>query len=542
MNVIELFDDSVRRFADRPALLYGPQGAERTVTFAALAEHSRRLAALFRSSGLQAGDAIAVFVPMSVQLYAIMAAALRLGLVVVFVEPGAWRDNIASCAHHLRLRGFVGTPAACLLRWFVPQLRAIPLAFATARMLPGATPLGAASRHVPLDGWERCAPDSTATVTFTSGNTGRPKGVLRSHAVLAATQSALQAALQAQPGELAVPIIPLFVFSNLAAGAPSLLLDADLGKPAAAPAHRVAAQIRRLAPRSMLASPAFVDRLADWCLGADVRLPSLGRVFVGGAPVFPRVLDKLARIAPSAQIRSLYGATEAEPIAVMRYEDWSPALRNEARAGRGIALGTPVAGVSVRILPDGCGMPSRPPLPTADVGATGEILVAGAHVSTGYLGGEGDRDNTIYDGAVRWHRTGDAGTRDAAGRLWMVGRCGARIDDAHGAIHPLAVEAALSFVPDAPRAALVGWQSKRVLVLQADAGRGRDTLAPLLAAIPWAQIDQIALVRRIPVDRRHNAKVDYRVLRQALEQGAAISRISVSGPAAGASKPTLDPP
>lgn len=542
MNVIELFDDSARRFAERPALLHGPRGAERTVTFAALAEQSRRLAALFRSSGLQAGDAIAVFVPMSVQLYAIMAAALRLGLVVVFVEPGGWREDIAFCARHLRLRGFVGTPTACLLRWFVPQLRAIPLAFVTGRLLPGATPLAAASRLAPLDGWERCAPDSTAMVTFTSGNTGRPKGVLRSHAVLAATQSALQAALQTQAGELAVPIIPLFVFSNLAAGAPSLLLDADLGRPAAAPADRVAEQIRRLAPRSLLASPAFVDRLADGCLGADVRLPSLERVFVGGAPVFPQVLDKLARIAPAARIRSLYGATEAEPIAVMRYEDWSAALREEARAGSGLALGTPVAGVAVRILPDACGMPSRRPLPAADAGATGEILVAGAHVSSGYLGGEGDSDNKIDDGGVRWHRTGDAGTIDAAGRLWMVGRCSARIEDAHGSIHPLAVEAALSFLPDAPRAALIGWQSRRLLVLEEDAGRGDAALAKLLRAIPWAQVDEVALVRRIPVDRRHNAKVDYRALRHALEQGAVISRISASALAADASQPTVASP
>jgi acyl-CoA synthetase (AMP-forming)/AMP-acid ligase II len=516
VNVIELFDDSARRFADRPALVHGPRGAERTLTFAALAEQSRRLAALFRSSGLQAGDALAVFVPMSAQLYAIMAAALRLGLVAVFVEPGGWKDDIASCARHLRLRGFVGTTTA------------FPLACAPGRALPGATPLGAANRHAPLDGRERCAPDSTAMVTFTSGSTGKPKGVLRSHAVLAATQSILRAELQTQPGELAVPIIPFFVFSNLAAGVPSLLLDVDLGKPAAIPAPRVAEQIRRLAPRSMVASPAFVDRLADWCLGADARLPSLQRVYVGGAPVFPCVLDKLAQIAPAAQIRSLYGATEAEPIAVMRYEEWSPALREQARSGRGIALGTPVPGVTVRIQADDISAPSRSPLSTADVGAAGEILVAGAHVAAGYLGGEGDRDNTIDDGGVRWHRTGDAGTRDATSRLWMVGRRGARIDDAHGAIYPLAVEAALSFLPGAPRAALVGWQSRRVLVLDADAGRGRGMLATLLAAIPWAQVDEIALMRRIPVDRRHNAKVDYRALRRALENGAAVARISAS--------------
>ncbi len=513
MNVIELFDDSVRRFPGQPALVHGPQGVERTLSFAGLADQSRRLAALFKSSGLRAGDALAVFVPMSAPLYSIMAAALRLGVVVVFVEPSHWRDDIAACARHLRLRGFVGTPMACLLRWFVPQLRAIPLAFTTGRAMPGAVPLGAAARHAPFDDSERCAAESTAMVSFTSGSTGKPKGVLRSHGVLAATQSVLHGELRTQPGELSVPIIPFFVFSNLAAGAASLLLDADLGKPAEIPVACVADQVRRHAPASMVASPAFAERLADWCLDADARLPSLRRVFVGGAPVFPRVLDKLARVAPAAQIRSLYGATEAEPIAVMRHEDWSPALRAEARAGRGIALGTAVVGANLRIMP------------TDRNAAMGEILVAGAHVSAGYLGGEGDRENMVEDGGVRWHRTGDTGARDASGRLWMVGRCGTRIDDERGAIYPLAVEAALSFAPDAPRAALVSWRSRRRLILEARTRLGRDTLAMLLAAIPWAQIDEIALVRRIPVDRRHNAKVDYRALQRALEQGAAIDCI-----------------
>jgi hypothetical protein len=81
-----------------------------------------------------------------------------------------------------------------------------------------------------------------------------------------------------------------------------------------------------------------------------------------------------------------------------------------------------------------------------------------------------------------------------------------------------------------------------VLVLEADAGRGNAALAKLLAAAPWAKVDEVALVRRIPVDRRHNAKVDYRALRQALEQGAVISRISASALAAVASQPSAAPP
>jgi len=506
--------------------VFGRGGEEHTLTFAALAERSKRLATLFRMAGLQPGDALAVFVPMSAPLYIIMAAALRLGLVPVFVEPTAWKDDIAACARHLRLRGFVGTPTACLLRWFVPTLRAIPIAFVSGGAFPGVKVVNDLQRCAPLEAYEQCAPDSTALITFTSGSTGRPKGVLRSHRVLLETQRILAAQLQRHPGELNLAIIPFFVFSNLAAGAGSLLPDANLGKPAAIPLAPLVDQVQRLEPRSVVVSPAFLERLADWCIGAGTELRSVQLAFVGGAPVFPRVLDKLARIAPNASIRSLYGATEAEPIALLRYEELSAAVRSEIRAGKGLPLGAPVAGAAVSILPE----PSRHGSPAASPRAAmgqGEILVSGTHVSPGYLGGEGDRENKIHLGGERWHRTGDAGMLDAEGRLWLQGRCSARIEDADGVVYPLSVEAALSFDPELGRAALVSWRGRRVLVLEARSRLQRSALAPLLAEIPWAPVHEVAIVRRIPVDRRHNAKVDYRALVRDLEGNAAIARTSV---------------
>ena len=511
-----------------PALVFGRPGEEHTLTFAALAERSKRLATLFRMAGLQPGDALAVFVPMSAPLYIIMAAALRLGLVPVFVEPTAWKDDIAACARHLRLRGFVGTPTACLLRWFVPALRAIPIAFVSGGAFPGVQAINDLQRCAPLEAHEPCAPDSTALITFTSGSTGRPKGVLRSHRVLLETQRILAAQLQTHPGELNLAIIPFFVFSNLAAGARSLLPHANLGRPAAIPLAPLVDQVQRLEPRSVVVSPAFLERLADWCIGAGTQLPSVQRAFVGGAPVFPRVLDKLARIAPNASIRSLYGATEAEPIALLRYEELSAAVRSEIRGGKGLPLGAPVAGAAVSILPEPLRHGSPAVSPRAAVGQAGEILVSGTHVSPGYLGGEGDRENKIQLGDERWHRTGDAGMLDAEGRLWLLGRCSARIEDAGGVVYPLSVEAALSFDPELGRAAVVSWHGHRVLVLEARSQLQHSALAPLLAEIPWARVHEIAIVKRIPVDRRHNAKVDYRALVRNLEGNTAIARTSVT--------------
>lgn len=267
-------------------------------------------------------------------------------------------------------------------------------------------------------------------------------------------------------------------------------------------------------------SPAFAERLARWCIDENVTLPRLRRVFVGGAPVFPRTLDQLASVAVNADISALYGATEAEPIAMQPLADWSAALRERSGAGGGLALGIPAKDAIVRILPE----PGAPD-------GVGEILVTGPHVSPGYLGGEGDRENKLEVGGVRWHRTGDAGSIDASGRLWLHGRCSARIADEKGTAYPLSVEAALSSRRDWPRAAFTSFRGRRVLVLEAQPELSAARLSPGLQALSWAGIDEVLFVRAIPVDRRHNAKVDYRALASLLEGGKVAKRMAAQAAA-----------
>ena len=84
-------------------------------------------------------------------------------------------------------------------------------------------------------------------------------------------------------------------------------------------------------------------------------------------------------------------------------------------------------------------------------------------------------------------------------------------------LYPFAVECAASFVPGLERSALVQHESRRVLVaeMRGDEARLKDELARRLA---WAHIADIIVVPRIPVDRRHNAKVDYPALRRMVER------------------------
>ncbi len=107
------------------------------------------------------------------------------------------------------------------------------------------------------------------------------------------------------------------------------------------------------------------------------------------------------------------------------------------------------------------------PLPSA----TGEIVVRGPHVLTRVGPGEDASLTKIVIGEQIWHRTGDAGRWDAQGRLWLLGRCAARIDTqcqdgTVGTIYPFAVETAAHTFAAVKHAALIAHQERRILALE----------------------------------------------------------------------------
>ena len=78
-----------------------------------------------------------------------------------------------------------------------------------------------------------------------------------------------------------------------------------------------------------------------------------------------------------------------------------------------------------------------------------------------------DEETKIHAGGRVWHRTGDAGYFDRQGRLWLLGRCAAKVTDRDGTLYPLAVEAAASDVPGVQRSAFVAHHGRRILVAEA---------------------------------------------------------------------------
>ena len=528
MNLVELLQKQARERPDVPALIE-EDGGRRSCTFADLERRAAQGATRLRRAGVSRGDVVLVLQPMSIELYVIVTALFRIGAVAMVPDPSADRAHIADCCERVEPSALVGPPRAHLLRLLSWPVRRIPHAFVT-----GGWPLPFTTRWPARDAESdeqvtvaECEGDTPALLTFTSGSTGAPKGAVRTHGLLRAQYEALRDNLDLHPGQTDLATLPVFVLANLAAGMTTVLADADLKAPAQIDPGPVVEQIQSEQPTRTTASPAFFERLLD---ADDAVLDRFDRLYTGGAPVFPDLLDRMRSAAPSAEIVAVYGSTEAEPIAHVAEAEIRPADHEQMVAGGGLLAGRPVDAVELRILPDRWDTPigpfSRAELEEKALppNAPGEIVVAGPHVVPGYLDGRGDDQNKFAVDGTRWHRTGDAGRLDAQRRLWLLGRCDATVRDDCGALHPFAVECGARLHDDVRHAALAQWEGRRVLAVAPISpmqGVDREGLRAQLADVG---LDAVVVLSEIPMDRRHNAKVDYPALADRLDRALSPGR------------------
>lgn len=521
MNVAHVLQQTASERGGAPALVDVFRGRDRVMTFQELEAAIANMAAQIAARGISQGDGVLILHPIAIELYVFLLALFRVGAVGVFLDPSAGREHIKRCCELYPLKGFFGSRKAHLLRLSIPALRRVPLAFCP-RWLLGAQTVVMASGKVQMPIAE-VEDSETALITFTSGSTGQPKAACRSHGFLLAQHRALASSIGLRAGVVDLTTLPIFVLANLATGVTSVLPDADMRAPGKIKAGRIIAQILRQGVTSIGASPALIARLTAGCREAAKTLPQVEQVFMGGAPVFPSDLRGAKEVFPRAEITAVYGSTEAEPMAEISLNAISEQDFSTMQGGGGLLAGPPVSAICLRIIRDQWGT-SIPALAEAAFNAmtlasreVGEIVVSGEHVLAGYLHGEGDSETKFDVEGVRWHRTGDLGRLDSDGRLWLLGRAAARVQDARGVLYPFAIECAAQQVPGVRRAALLQVGRRRVLAIT---GSLRGDTGALLKALEWAQLDEVRVLSSIPMDKRHNAKVDYGALAKMLSESA----------------------
>ncbi len=429
-NIATVLEEQANLRPNAPAIVDAHKGLDRSCSFSELNHTSAQVAALLRQHGLRAGDIVLVFQPISLELYQVLAALFRLGLVAMFVDPSSGRQALERCIAIHAPKGLIASSKAYLLLGLIsPALRRIPVKVCIGFRVPLAIRWGDKRMLRPHRRITPLTPDAPALITFTSGSTGRPKAVARSHGFLLAQHRAISRTLGLRAGDVDLTTLPIAVLANLASGVTSVLSGKDIRQPNANDAEAFVAWHNRCRANTATARPAVYDCITRYCSKHGLVLTGLRRVLVGGAPVRADLLENLRHLAPQAEIIAVYGATEAEPIAKVSLDDITAEDMVRMHRGGGLLVGRPVHDIRVHILPEQWGKPIGPftlenflaeNLPPH---RPGEIVVNGPHVLTGYLDSHREGEMKFTVGNAVWHRTGDAGYFDHEGRLWLIGRC-----------------------------------------------------------------------------------------------------------------------
>jgi acyl-CoA synthetase (AMP-forming)/AMP-acid ligase II len=152
-------------------------------------------------------------------------------------------------------------------------------------------------------------------------------------------------------------------------------------------------------------------------------------------------------------------------------------------------------------------------------GEIGELIVRGPQVSRAYVTRQ---EANALAKIADWHRTGDVGYLDDAGRFWYCGRKSQRVESANGPLYTECVEAVANRDPEIRRCALVGVGLRRqqapVLVFERTGNRvnrgGHSLLDSLQSQVSTRFVQAVFDYGRLPVDIRHNAKINRELLAQ----------------------------
>ena len=468
-TLLAVFAEVTKTHGDKLAIIEGNGDA---ISFTDLEKRSKHLANHFVKRGVVAGDRVLVAMPVGIDLFASLAAIWQIGATVVFPEPAMGLKGLRHAARITKPKAFLSSGWYRLLGWFVPELFCL-----NVRLSPKVEHQDQQSKPA-----HQTLPQDIALISFTSGSTGAPKAIARSHAFMMAQANAISPLLRSNhDDERDLVAFPVFVLVCLSLGITAVLPNWKLSRHDRATAETISAQITRQNITRLLVPPIICETLAD------SSFPKLRAVFTGGGPVFPDTMLALIKTQPDLRFVAVFGSTEAEPIAHLEASEVNEADIEAMANGKGLLAGKPVSAVTLQII-------------------DGEVQVAGSHVNQSYLDARQNAENKVVRDGRIWHRTGDAARLDETGRIWLLGRFGHRV----AGIDPFSVETAARFWPGLRRSALVAMNGKPVLAVEGD----KAHFATWSHKAAQLGINDVRVVSAIPMDKRHRSKVDLEHLKK----------------------------
>jgi len=446
MRVEQFLTASAQQFGDKTALVAGTT----RLTFAELNAASDRLAVALRRGGLSCGDRVVIFMDNCWEAVAGIFAVLKAGAVFSPLHPSTKADKLAYVVNNCRattiltqarLVPVLGTALADM-----PSVKSIMVAGKTAGpALPGTVRFEdalAATDPVSMSATLGISID-LATLVYTSGSTGFPKGVMMTHENVIAAATSITTYLKNTPDDVILNVLPISfdyglyqVLMAMKVGA-TLILEKSFAFPQAI--------LNKIATEQVTGFPlvptmaAMILQLRDLQPGA---FPCLRYLTNTAAALPPAHIERLQELFPTTRIYSMYGLTECKRCTYLPPDE----LKNRPDSV-GIAIPNTEAYVVDEI---GCRVPP---------GVVGELVIRGPHVMKGYWEDPAATDRALRPVPHPWEKvlyTGDLFRADEGGFLYFVGRKDDIIKTRGEKVSPKEVENILYALPGIREAAVIG--------------------------------------------------------------------------------------
>ena len=465
-SLIDILEESARLYPDAPALEFFGQ----VITYRRLLDQVQRVAGALADRGVTTGTRVALVLPNCPQHVVAFYAVQRLGGVVIEHNPLYTIDELEHAfTDHRAEYAIAWDTVAPSLQQFRAELRpttlvavdltkAMPIRTQLALRLPvrraresrralhtptvGCLAWGSLLRAQPVaSSVPRPGTEDLAVIQYTSGTTGRAKGVQLSHRNLMANAQQCVAYVPDIPkgdGCVVHGVLPMFhAYGLTLCQTIAVLLGARLVLfPKFDPALMLPVIAKR-PPTLLPVVPPMAERLVHAAQQTGTSLRGARYAISGAMPLRSELIETF-EAATGGYLLEGYGLSECAPILMVN------PLSDARRAG---TIGLPVPGTEVRLVdPDN-------PTQVMPAGERGEIVVRGPQVFSGYVEMPDETAEAFADG---WFRTGDIATMDDDGFFRIVDRVKELIITGGFNVMPSEVEKVLREHPDVADAAVVG--------------------------------------------------------------------------------------
>ncbi len=439
MNFTDLFYQAVKRYPENIALVDG----EKETTYRQLARMSERVAGFWLDKGFSKGDRVALLIENSIPYVASYLGILMAGCVAVPINTDNSRENIVHILNDCTVKGVIGDHKFIekydLLQGWNHQkiFLVIPKKTLDRRCFDWDELM-----HKPpsgyLAGGRKASNRDLACIVYTSGTTGKPKGVMLTHDNIVSNTLSIIEYLGLTEKDSILVVIPLFysygsslLHTHLAVGG-TLYLEKQFVYPNMA--------LKKLSEKKITGFagvPSTYALLLNRSNFPNLEWPYLRYVTQAGGPMAPSLIEKLAGVLPTAKIYIMYGQTEA--TARLSYLEPDKLLEKKGSVGKAIP------GVELKVV-EANGNPVKP-------GETGEIIARGPNVMLGYWDKPEETKKVLRNG---WLYTGDLATIDDEGFIYIVGRKSEMIKSGAHRIGPKEIEEVLLELPEVSEVAVLG--------------------------------------------------------------------------------------